>query len=268
VTAIVPFSNGEFILDVEHHEADGFRVQAPGLARALDVTDARNLLRGVPAEEQGSSLVTTPGGEQRVSYVTEAGFYRVLGQRQTGRIHDPATRERVQRFQNWVYRDVLPSIRRTGGYGTPALPDLSTATGVLAMAEQLTATARQLVAAEAKVAELEPKAAAIDALTEIDGTLSMGAVANMFGIGRTTLFRILRKERIIQKDRRPYQQYATWFRVAMKTWNTDDGRAGVGYTSYLWPHGAARLHALLARRGHQLKPLPEHPALPAPRTAS
>lgn len=126
--------------------------------------------------------------------------------------------------------------------------------------------AREL--AESKVAELEPVVAAIDALTEIDGTLSMGAVANMFGIGRTTLFRILRKERIIQQDRRPYQPYADWFRVAMKTWTTEDGRAGVGYTSYLWPGGAARLHALLVRRGHQLKPLPEHANLPAPRNAS
>lgn len=111
------FSNGQFELAVTPHPVDGFRVQAPGLAKALGFREAFDILRNIPEGEKGSELVRTLGGDQQVGYVTEAGFYRALGMRQTGRIQDNMVRARVEAFQNWVYRDVLPSLRATGGYG-------------------------------------------------------------------------------------------------------------------------------------------------------
>lgn len=124
---------------------------------------------------------------------------------------------------------------------------------VVAEADRADAEKARAEVAERKVAELEPKAAAADALAEADGTLKMGAVANMFGIGRTTFFRLLRTERILQGDRRPYQEYAGWFRVVTGTYESTDGAKHVHYTSHLYPSGALRLHALLSKRGHSLR---------------
>lgn len=59
-----------------------------------------------------------------MGYLTEAGFYRALGQRQAARIADAELRERVERFQSWTYGIVLPQIRKTGSYNTATL-DLS-----------------------------------------------------------------------------------------------------------------------------------------------
>lgn len=109
------FNNGEFEIHVKP-DGDSFTVAAPGLARALGFREAYDLLRCVPEDEKGSELVRTPGGTQRTWHLTEPGFYRVLGQRQLRRIKDPAVRDMVQRFQNWIYHDVLPSLRRTGHY--------------------------------------------------------------------------------------------------------------------------------------------------------
>ncbi|MEH6802659.1 MAG: phage antirepressor KilAC domain-containing protein [Rhodococcus erythropolis] len=67
--------------------------------------------------------------------------------------------------------------------------------------------------ANTKVVELEPLAAEYERFLDAEGTLKMGGVANMFGIGRTTLFKHLKEEGVLQPDRRPYQQYADWFRV-------------------------------------------------------
>ena len=69
--------------EMERRLADGeqFKVAAPGLARALGFREAHDLLRSVPGPEKGSELVRTPGGDQRVGYVTEPGFYRVMGKR-------------------------------------------------------------------------------------------------------------------------------------------------------------------------------------------
>ncbi|MFC8531863.1 Bro-N domain-containing protein [Nocardia sp. NPDC057227] len=129
MTVPMPFDNGEFHLEIHPHDEDGLRIYAPGLARALGFREAYDLLRSIPMEEKGSELVRTLGGEQQVGYVTEAGFYRVLGQRQASRIVDEAARASVQRFQSWVYGEVLPTIRKTGGAyiapGSQAELDLS-----------------------------------------------------------------------------------------------------------------------------------------------
>ncbi len=109
------FNNGEFALNV-NTESDSFTVQAPGLARALGHRDANHMLANIPANEKGYRPDGTLGGVQLVSFVTEPGFYRVIGQRQPSRIRDVAVRDQVARFQAWVYHEVLPAIRRTGGY--------------------------------------------------------------------------------------------------------------------------------------------------------
>ncbi|MGH3266022.1 MAG: BRO-N domain-containing protein, partial [Trebonia sp.] len=112
MSEMVPFSNGEFDLSLSEHETDGFRVRAPGVAQALGFRAATDLLRSIPEAEKGYEIVRTPGGEQRVGYLTEAGFYRALGQRQTARIGNADVRAAVERFQSWVYREVLPKLRR------------------------------------------------------------------------------------------------------------------------------------------------------------
>lgn len=109
------FDNGEFELRLTPN-GDSFRVAAPSLARDLGFKDAHDLVRNLPEAEKGAELVRTPGGDQRVWYVTEAGFYRAIGQRQVARIKDDEIRKQVARFQDWVYGEVLPAIRKTGGY--------------------------------------------------------------------------------------------------------------------------------------------------------
>lgn len=113
MSELMPFANGEFALEFIP-DGDSFNVAAVGLARALGFRDAANLVRSIPDAEKGYSLVSTPGGDQRVLMVTEPGFYRALGQRQASRIPDSQVRESVARFQSWVYGDVLPAFRRSG----------------------------------------------------------------------------------------------------------------------------------------------------------
>lgn len=192
-----PFTNGEFNLDLEPHPVDGFRVMSPGIARALGFRDAFRLMESIPDVEKGYTLARTPGGEQRVGYLTEAGFYRALGQRQAARIADNALREMVERFQTWVYRDVLPSIRMTGGYQAPA-PELDE----IEVAERYVAALREKKALAARVAELEPEAQAWQVLIERVGsqmqTVSQAAALldehPRIHMGRNRLFKYMHEE--------------------------------------------------------------------------
>lgn len=112
------FNNGKFDLCVTP-VGDSFTVAAPGLARGLGFRDAFTMVRTLPDGEKGYALVRTPGGEQKSWFVRESGFYRVVGQRQLGRIEDEKARDDAEQFQNWVFCEVLPSIRKTGGYQLP-----------------------------------------------------------------------------------------------------------------------------------------------------
>lgn len=118
MTHIEMFSNGEFELHVVP-VGETFEVAAPGLARALGHRDAGHLVANLPDDEKGYRLEGTPGGQQEIWCVTEAGFYRAIGQRQAARIKNPEVRAKVRRFQDWVYKEVLPSLRRTGSYTIP-----------------------------------------------------------------------------------------------------------------------------------------------------
>lgn len=113
------FSNGEFELHVTP-VGDTFKVEAPGLARALSFAKARDMVRSLPDDEKGVELAPTPGGNQEIWHVTEPGLYRVLGQRQASRVKDPAMKLQVERFQRWLFHEVLPEIRKTGGYTIPS----------------------------------------------------------------------------------------------------------------------------------------------------
>lgn len=113
------FTNAEFDIEVLPRD-NSFIVLASGLARGLGHRDAANMLRSVPDDEKGYSLMSTPA-DQQIWHVTEPGFYRVIGQRQTSRIKDAYVRDQVDRFQRWVFHEVLPSLRAHGHY-TPPVP--------------------------------------------------------------------------------------------------------------------------------------------------
>ena len=79
--------------------------------------DAKNrvtYLRGVPEEWKGLQKVQTPGGPQSMATLFEPGLYALIA-----RSNSPM----AVAFQKWVYEEVLPSIRQTGGYSiTPQSP--------------------------------------------------------------------------------------------------------------------------------------------------
>lgn len=123
MTDIRVFDNGEFELEVTT-VGDSFTVQAPSLARQLGFHDARDMVRNVPDDEKGSGHAPTPGGSQRVWFLKEPGFYRVMGQRQVKRVPEGPKRDKVVEFQRWVFNDVIPKLRRGDLVEAAALPQM------------------------------------------------------------------------------------------------------------------------------------------------
>ena len=77
---------------------------AADVCRVLGL-DADSGARTVPEEEKGLHLVQTLGGPQEMTVLHESGLYRLVM-----RSNKPA----AEKFQSWVVREVLPSIRKHG----------------------------------------------------------------------------------------------------------------------------------------------------------
>lgn len=243
------FENREFQLRITPAD-DSFRVEAPGLARALGFRDSHDLVRSIPEAEKGYELVRTPGGDQNVWHLTEPGFYRALGQRQTARIKDAAVRDQVVRFQGWVYGDVLPAIRRTGGYQVPqsSVPSADVATvSRRDLAQMILAEADRADAAEQRAAELEPAAEAWESLAGAQGDLSLKDAAAVLNrdpaitTGRTRLLQFLRDEGLVDRTGRPYARYSKWLVERMGTWQHPSGEDRLYHAVRVTPAGVEYL---------------------------
>lgn len=241
------------------HDVDGFHVAAPQFARALGFREAYDLLRSIPDSEKGSELVRTPGGEQQMGYLTEAGFYRALGQRQAARIADAELRERVERFQSWIYGTVLPQIRKTGSYGIASQVPKTLPEALRAYAREV--EARQAIEAYAR--ELEPKAEYVDDFVSPDDCLTFRTLANQIDMKETALRELLvEKKRIYRQfigrrfskkagklvDEYEWRAYADWkhhFRLFPQHNAPRHHNNQVRQTLYVTPPGAQAIRKIV-----------------------
>ncbi|QDK02800.1 antirepressor [Gordonia phage Squiddly] len=117
------FSNGEFEVAFIP-DGDSYRVNATLVARQLGHREAYDLIRTLDDDEK--VLVKggpqTPGpSDQGVWFLTEPGFYKAVGQRNTNLIKDMKVRDFAIRFQRWVFHEVVPTMVRTSQDSAVAL---------------------------------------------------------------------------------------------------------------------------------------------------
>ena len=78
------------------------------VAEALGYGNPQKAIRDhVFLEDKGVNEMGTPGGTQKAIFINESGLYSlILGSKL----------ESARKFKRWVTREVLPSIRKHGGY--------------------------------------------------------------------------------------------------------------------------------------------------------
>lgn len=141
----------------------------------------------------------TAGGIQQVRFISEGDLYRLITSSKL-----PA----AERFEKWVYDEVLPSIRRTGGYipTSDADDDMTILAKAVMIGQRTMEEQKQRIAEQqTRIVELEPKARFADAVAASDGTCLVGELAKMLrqngmDISQNRLFRILRDDGYLGKS--------------------------------------------------------------------
>ena len=80
---------------------------AKDVCDVLTITNSRDAIANLDEDEKGVSVVATPSGKQEMNLVTESGLYSLIFQ---------SRKPEAKKFRKWVTSEVLPSIRKTGGY--------------------------------------------------------------------------------------------------------------------------------------------------------
>lgn len=133
----------------------------------------------------------TEGGEQEMKIIPEGDLYRLI-------THSKL--ESAERFESWVFDEVLPSIRKNGGYisGQETMSDDELMAKAILVAQNKIAERDKQIAEQGKqIEEMKPHAVLGRAITTANTSILVGDLAkilhqNGVDIGAQRLFRWLR----------------------------------------------------------------------------
>lgn len=212
---------------------------------------AKAIRTHICAEDKGVSVLDTPGGQQKITLINESGLYSlILGSKLP----------KAKTFKRWVTSEVLPTIRKTGGYVAndemfinTYLPNADAQTRELFRLNL--STIRQL---NNKIEHDKPLVDFASHIQTSEDCISMNDMAklatkNGIKIGRTRLFNFLREKKVLGcKDghkNMPYQRYIDtqpWFQLKESSY-IQNGEVRIGLTPMVTPKGQSGIIRMLRK---------------------
>lgn len=128
-----------------------------------------------------TEVIDSIGRRQQAYIISESGFYRIVMK---------SRKPEAKEFQRWVTHEVLPTIRKTGGYIPTSESDSDEAImakALLIAQKTIERNAQQLRAKDAQIKELEPKAQALDAFTDVEDRLLVRDAAKVLSNSGTVI---------------------------------------------------------------------------------
>ena len=154
------------------------------VAEALGYSNTRDALVTHVADEDKNTVVISDGkrGNPNQTVINESGLYALIF---------GSKLESAQRFKHWVTSEVLPAIRRTGGYQVPA-PQGKELLALAVLEAQKTIEAQNQA-----IERMKPKVIFADAVKASDSSILIGDLAKLLrqngvDIGQKRLFEYLR----------------------------------------------------------------------------
>ena len=209
---------------------------AKDITECLGYQNGRDALyKHVDEEDKGVAKCDTLGGAQDLSVINESGLYSLI---LSSKLPE------ARKFKHWVTSEVLPTIRKTGGYKLPQ----SFSEALQLAADQ----AERIEALKKRNEELIPKAEFFDAVTDSKTAISIGETAKVLdaGIGQNKLFAFLRDNNILKSDNTPYQRYIDmgYFRVVEQKYEVN-GEIRISIKTLVFQKGIDFIRRLLNKRG-------------------
>ena len=169
---------------------------AADVCRALDLGNPTRALDRLDDDERTLISIKGASNGKPVNGVNEPGLYSlVLGSR----------KPEAKAFKRWITHEVIPAIRKTGGYQVPQSPAEQMAQGILAAQKLLAERDATIAKQNEQIAVLTPKGIFADAVTASKTSILVGGLAKLIkqqgiDIGQKRLFAWMRENGFLIKS--------------------------------------------------------------------
>lgn len=190
------FNNPEFgtIRTIEQNGEPWF--VGKDVAEVLGYSDTAQAIRKhVEEEDKGVVEMTTPGGKQPLTVINESGLYSLVLSSKL---------PKAKKFKRWVTSEVLPAIRKHGGYvaGQEHMSDEELMAKALLMAQKTIADRDARISAlQVEVAVAQPKAAYFDELVDRNLLTGIRETAKELGIKQKVFVDFLLNKKYLHRSK-------------------------------------------------------------------
>ena len=244
---------GDEVWFVGNDVAKALGYQRPDQAVRTNVDEMDSTLMGV---------IDSMGREQKTKVINESGLYSlIIGSRIPS----------AKRFKRWVTSEILPSIRKHGGYilNQDTMSDDEIMERAMLVAQSRIAERDRIIASQKeeiqkkdeRIAVMEPDASAFQALCDSKLLTNFRDGAKELGMSQSQFIGWLKREKYIYStskgELRPMEAYRKSDLFRMKSYtNPNNGFAGI--QTYLTPKGLQYFKMQFEARGIMPDALPKH----------
>ena len=202
------------------------------------------LRRHVDDEDKLTRNFDGSGQNRSMTIINESGLYSLVLSSKL-----PA----AKKFKRWVTKEVLPSIRKTGGYNMP----IDYPSALRALADQVEKNHKlesEVQNQQRLIESFEPIKQYVDTILESKDSLAVTQIAKDYGLSGKRLNEILKEEDIQYKVSGQWVLYSKYCGKGYTDSKTDtfeypDGRTGTKIRTCWTQKGRLLIHELLQRRG-------------------
>ena len=217
------------------------------VARRLGYINHRKALRDHVDEEDRKDGVTirdSIGRDQEATFINESGLYSLIL---------ASKLPQAKAFKRWVTAEVLPQIRKTGGYIPLKDQEGRELSDLEIMCRAMMIMKKSIEQKEQLIADLQPKADYVDEVLDSVDCLTMTQVAKGLGMTVHDLTTRLLQDGIIYEQSGQYMLYAPYARRGLATCRTHTHRDLFGtvhtHTYLVWTEkGKKFIHEIISKK--------------------
>lgn len=151
----------------------------------------------VDEEDKGVTEMMTPGGRQKITIINESGLYSLVLSSKL---------PTAKKFKRWVTSEVLPAIRKTGGY----IAGSENMTEAEIMARAVLIGQRTIEEQQKRILELKPKADYTERILASADLVTTTAIAKDYGMSAQQLNNLLKGLKVLFKRSGQWFLYAQY----------------------------------------------------------
>lgn len=212
------------------------------VCKALEITHVTDVKKRMKKDGVGTAeVIDSMGRKQKATFINEANLYKVIFQ---------SRKPSAEKFTDWVTDEVIPSIRKNGGY----IANQENLTPEQIVANALVVAQNIITQKDKQIEEMTPKANYFDALVDKKLNTNIRDTAKELGVGEKAFVSFLIEKGYVfrqgkHKQLRPYAKYAesgNGLFVLKDKHNEQNGWAG--QQMYVTPKGKETFRLLLEER--------------------